>query len=156
MPDFSLLRTHELTNALALQQGQANELQASLERQQTLNELVNALSLPLIPISADVLVAPLVGNLDTGRADQLTNRVLEEIVSRRARTVIIDVTGVAVVDTNLAQVLVRAAEATRLLGAQIVLAGIRPEVAQTLVSLGVDLSGLRTVATLQEGLIAVR
>jgi anti-anti-sigma factor len=148
-------RTHELRNTLTSQQAQATQLQASLERQQTLNDLLNALSLPIIPINADVLVAPLVGNLDTWRAEQLIDRVLGEIEMRRARAVIIDVTGVAIVDTNLAQVLVRTAEATRLLGAQIILAGIRPEVAQTLVSLGVDLSGLRTVATLQEGLIAV-
>jgi len=148
-------RTDELAGALAAQRAQAAELQASLERQQALNELVNALSLPIIPVRADVLVAPLVGNLDAARADQLISSVLEQIERRRARAIILDVTGVAVVDTYLAQAILRTAEATRLLGAQTVLAGIRPEVAQTLVSLGADLSQLRTVATLQDGLAAV-
>jgi anti-anti-sigma factor len=148
-------RTEELAGALAAQRAQADELQASLARQQALNELVSALALPIIPVREDVLVAPLVGNLDAGRADQLIGNVLQQIERRRARAIILDVTGVAMVDTYLAQVLLRTAQATKLLGAQVVLAGIRPELAQTLVSLGADLGGLRTVATLQDGLAAV-
>jgi rsbT co-antagonist protein RsbR len=145
-------RTTELAGALAAQRDQAAELQISLDRQQVLNELLNALSLPIIPVREDVLVAPLVGNLDAVRAQRMIGDVLEQIERRRARAIILDVTGVAVVDTQLAQALLRTAEATRLLGARTILVGIRPEVAQTLVSLGADLSSLHTAATLQEGL----
>jgi anti-anti-sigma factor len=125
------------------------------ERQQVLNELLNALSLPIIPVREDVLVVPLVGNIDGVRAQRLIGGVLEQIEQRQARAIILDVTGVAVVDTQLAQTLLRTAEATRLLGARTMLVGIRAEVAQTLVSLGGDLSSLHTAAILQEGLAAV-
>jgi rsbT co-antagonist protein RsbR len=149
-------RTSDLAGALATQRAQAGELQASLEQQRMLNELLNALALPIIPVRDDVLVAPLVGNLDAQRAQKLIGDVLVEIERRRARAIILDITGVAMVDTHLAQTLIRTAEATRLLGAKAVLVGIRPEVAQTLVSLGADLAALYTAATLQEGLAAVR
>lgn len=148
-------RTAELSNALAAQRDQAAELENSLARQQILNELLNALSMPIIPVREDVLVAPLVGNLDNARAQRLIGDVLEQIERRRARAIILDITGVAMVDTELAQTLLRTAEATRLLGARTILVGIRPEVAQTLVSLGADLSSLHTAATLQEGLAVV-
>jgi anti-anti-sigma regulatory factor len=149
-------RTSELAGALAAQQAQAAQLQASLEQQKILNELLNALALPIIPLRDDVLVAPLVGNLDAVRAQKLIGDVLVEIERRHARAIILDVTGVAMVDTHLAQTLIRTAEATRLLGAKAMLVGIRPEVAQTLVSLGADLATLHTAATLQEGLAAIR
>ena len=148
-------RTAELASALAAQHEQATELRNSLERQKMLNDLLNQLSMPIIPVREDVLVAPLVGNLDAGRAERLIDDVLKQIERRHARAVILDITGVSIVDTHLAQTLLRTAEATRLLGAKTVLVGIRPEVAQTLVSLGADLAGLRTAATLQEGLAAV-
>lgn len=148
-------RTAELAGALAAQRDQAAELRSSLERQQALNELLNELSMPIIPVREDVLVAPLVGNLGAGRAQRLIDDLLKQIERHHARAIILDITGVAVVDTHLAQTLLRTAETTRLLGATTVLVGIRPEVAQTLVSLGADLGGLRTAATLQEGLAAV-
>ncbi len=136
-------RTAELAAALETQRAQAAELEASLAAQQALNQTIAALSLPVIPVRHDVLVAPLVGI------------VVNQVATCRARAMILDVTGVAVVDTQVAQALVRTADAVRLLGAQTVLVGIRPEVAQTLVGLGADLGCLRTAATLQEGLAAV-
>ena len=148
-------RTIELSAALESQHGQAAQLQASLVAQQSLNELLNAMSLPIIPVRADVLVVPLVGNIDGVRAQQLISDVLAQVHAQRARAIILDITGVALVDTHLAQTLLRIADATRLLGAATMLVGIRPEVAQTLVSLGADLSGLRTAATLQDGLAAI-
>jgi rsbT co-antagonist protein RsbR len=148
-------RTAELAAALETQRAQAAELEASLAAQQALNQTIAALSLPVIPVRHDVLVAPLVGNIGAGRADQLLGIVVNQVATCRARAMILDVTGVAVVDTQVAQALVRTADAVRLLGAQTVLVGIRPEVAQTLVGLGADLGCLRTAATLQEGLAAV-
>ncbi|HNP73785.1 MAG TPA: STAS domain-containing protein [Kouleothrix sp.] len=148
-------RTAELAESLAAQSAQAAQLQASLDRQQALNDMVNALSLPIIPVRRDVLVAPLIGNLDGPRAQRLIDEVLGQVERSHARTIILDITGVAVVDTHLAQVLLRTADAARLLGTQAVLVGIRPEVAQTLVSLGADLNRLRTEATLQDVLARI-
>jgi rsbT co-antagonist protein RsbR len=110
------------------------------------------LSTPLIPISEDVTVMPLVGAIDTTRAQHVLETLLEGIASSRARVAILDITGVSVVDTQVANALIRAAQAVKLLGAQVVLTGIRPEVAQTLVGLGTDLSGINTHGSLQSGI----
>ncbi len=111
--------------------------------------------MPVIPISDRVLVAPIVGNLDTERTQLLLTTVLNEVEAVRARTVVLDITGVAVVDTQVAAALLRVANAVRLMGAKTLLVGIRPEVAQTLVSLGGNLGELRAAATLQDGLRAI-
>ena len=110
------------------------------------------LSTPLIPISDDTVVMPLVGTIDSRRAQQVIEGLLVGIVETRAQVAILDITGVPVVDTQVANALLRAAQAVKLLGAQVVLTGIRPEVAQTLVGLGVDLTGIVTRSTLQSGI----
>ena len=110
------------------------------------------LSTPLIPITDSVVVMPLIGSVDSRRAQQVMETLLEGIGETRAQTAILDITGVPVVDTQVANALVRAAQAARLLGASVVLTGIRPEVAQTLVGLGVDLSGITTRSSLQSGI----
>jgi rsbT co-antagonist protein RsbR len=98
------------------------------------------------------MVMPLVGAVDSQRAQQVLSALLEGIAGSRARVAILDITGVAVVDTQVANALIRAAQAVKLLGAQVVLTGIRPEVAQTLVGLGADLSGIITRSSLQSGI----
>lgn len=130
----------------------ADQLQASLATQQELTRLIAELSVPIIPISAGTLIVPLVGSIDTARASALLSAVLEQVELTGAHTIVLDVTGVAVVDTQVAAALLRVADAARLMGASTMLVGIRPEVAQTLVHLGVDLGDLRTAATLQVGL----
>ncbi|MCG8346575.1 MAG: STAS domain-containing protein [Chloroflexales bacterium] len=145
-------RTAALTDVLAAQQAMTADLQTSLAAQQQLNVVIALLSLPIIPVRDDVLVVPLIGNLDSSRANQLITTLLEEIERSHARTVMLDVTGVPIVDTQVAKALLQTTAATRLMGAETVLVGIRPEVAQALVSLGVDLSSLRTAAKLQDGL----
>lgn len=110
------------------------------------------LSTPLIPLSEHVVVMPLIGAIDSQRAQQATETLLHGIATRRARIAILDITGVPVVDTQVANALVQAAKAVRLLGAQVVLTGIRAEVAQTLVALGTDLSGVVTCSNLQSGI----
>lgn len=110
------------------------------------------LSTPLIPISSDVVVMPLIGTMDSQRAQRVLTTLLDGVATSHARVAILDITGVAVVDTQIANALVRAAQAVKLLGAQVVLTGIRPEVAQTLVGLGVDLTGMVTRGTLQSGI----
>jgi rsbT co-antagonist protein RsbR len=78
--------------------------------------------------------------------------LLQGVADRRAKVAIIEITGVPVVDTQVANILGQAAQAVRLLGARVVLTGIRPEIAQTLIGLGVDLAGIDTTATLQSGI----
>lgn len=113
---------------------------------------LNELSTPLIPVSDTVVVMPLVGAVDSRRANQVMENLLNGITERNAEIAILDITGVAVVDTQVANGLIRAAQAVNLVGARIVLTGIRPEVAQTLVGLGVDLSRIVTRSTLQDGI----
>jgi rsbT co-antagonist protein RsbR len=133
--------------------------QAEAERARWQEEVIRTqaaalaeLSTPLIPITDHVMVMPLIGSVDSRRAQQVIDSLLQGVASSRARTVILDITGVPVVDTQVANALVRAAQAVSLLGAQVVLSGIRPEVAQTLVGLGVDLSGIATSGTLQSSI----
>jgi PAS domain S-box-containing protein len=117
-------------------------------QQATLEEL----STPLIPITDTIVVMPLIGAVDSRRAQQVLETLLEGIAHTKAEVTILDITGVSVVDTQVANALVRAAQAVKLLGAQVMLTGIRPEVAQTLVGLGVDLSMIITRSSLQSGI----
>jgi rsbT co-antagonist protein RsbR len=117
--------------------------------------VIAELSTPLIPISDSVVVMPLIGAVDARRAQQVLETLLMGIGSTGADVAILDITGVPVVDTMVANGLIQAAMAVRLLGAQVMLTGIRPEVAQTLVGLGVDLRGIVTHSTLQSGIAAV-
>jgi PAS domain S-box-containing protein len=110
------------------------------------------LSTPVIPISDQVLVMPLIGAIDSDRARQVLEALLHGIERSRAQVAILDITGVPLVDTQVAKSLLVAAQAVRLLGARVVLTGIRPEVAQTLVGLGVDLREIVTQSTLQNGI----
>jgi anti-anti-sigma regulatory factor len=114
--------------------------------------LLTEISTPLIPVSDDVLVMPLIGTIDSRRAQEVLTTLLHGIGQSKARVAILDITGVAVVDTHVANALIQSAQAVQMLGAQVVLTGIRPEVAQTLVSLHVDLSAIVTQATLQRGI----
>jgi rsbT co-antagonist protein RsbR len=98
------------------------------------------------------MVMPLIGAIDSRRAQQVLETLLEGISSTRAAIAILDITGVPVVDTQVANTLLRAAHTARLLGTQVILTGIRPEVAQTLVGLGADLSSIITYASLQRGI----
>ena len=136
--------------------------QAELERMRLQNEIIlvqemtlRELSTPLIPISEQVVIIPLIGSIDSRRAQQVVETLLHGIADGQMRAAIIDITGVAVVDTQVANILVQAAHGVRLLGARVLLTGIRPEIAQTLVGLGVDLGGIETHATLQRGITIV-
>jgi len=132
---------------------------AEEERVRLQDEIIRAqtaslaeLSTPLIPLSERVVVMPLIGTIDARRAQDVLDTLLQGIADSKAEVVILDITGVPIVDTQVANGLVRAAQAVQLLGARVVLTGIRPEVAQTLVGLGVDLSGIITRSTVQSGI----
>jgi rsbT co-antagonist protein RsbR len=129
------------------------------ERQRLQEEIIRVqaatlaeLSTPLIPISDRVVVMPLIGSVDEARANKVLETLLNGVTQRGADIAILDVTGVSVVDTAVANALVQAARAVRLLGARVVLTGIRPEVARTLIELGVELEGLVVRGTLQSGI----
>jgi rsbT co-antagonist protein RsbR len=110
------------------------------------------LSAPLLPISTGVVIMPLIGTVDSQRAQQIMETLLDGVATHRADIAIVDITGVQVVDTQVANALMQAAQAVRLLGAQVVLTGIGPSMAQTLVSLGVDLGSIITRGNLQRGI----
>jgi rsbT co-antagonist protein RsbR len=147
-------RTASLEDALREGERREARLEEALAELQTSRATIRELSAPVIPVLPGVLVMPLVGALDEQRADEFAQNLLDGVSRQRAHTVILDVTGVPLVDTHVARTLVQAANAIRLLGARTLLVGIRPEVAQTLVSLGVDLSDIPTYADLQ-GAIAI-
>ncbi len=115
-------------------------------------EAIRELSTPVLRVRDRLLILPIIGVLDTHRARQLTEQLLYSIRANRAKVVIMDITGVASVDSKVANRLVQTVEAAQLLGATVLVSGISPETAQTLVAIGVDLSGLRTVCDLQSGL----
>jgi PAS domain S-box-containing protein len=111
-----------------------------------------ALSTPLIPIADEVIAMPLIGQIDAQRAQQILETLLGGIVNNAARVAILDITGVKNVDTEATNALVDAGKAVRLLGAEVVLTGIGPEVARALVELGSDLGGIVTRGTFQGGI----
>jgi rsbT co-antagonist protein RsbR len=125
-------------------------MQAELLRVQ--EETLRALSTPLIPVSDRVVVMPLIGRIDRQRAGQIMEALLHGVARHQAAVAILDVTGVPEADEHVADALIRATGAVRLLGAQVVLTGIQPAMAQTLVQLGADLGGMVTVATLEAGI----
>lgn len=107
---------------------------------------------PIIPLYKGILVLPLVGTIDEHRAAQIMESLLQGIAREHANVVVMDITGVPMVDTQVANYLIQAARMARLLGAQVVLVGLGPEIAQTIVQLGVDLSDITTRADLQAGI----
>lgn len=113
---------------------------------------IRELGTPILPLYEGVIALPLVGAIDSYRATQVLERLLEAISEKQADIVILDITGVPVVDTGVANYLLQTARAAQLIGAQVVLVGIGAEIAQTLVQLGVNLSQLKVYANLQAGI----
>jgi len=142
-----------VSNARLFQQMQSvmRELQDTTATQSELLELVQDLSTPVVPLLRGVLLMPVVGSVDSARGAQILERLLQMVEQQNAQVVLVDITGVPVVDTGVAQILLQSVQAVRFLGGEAVLVGIRPEVAQTLVSLGVNLAGITTRADLQSG-----
>jgi rsbT co-antagonist protein RsbR len=131
----------------------ANELMGEqLDQQSKLLELVNTLETPVVPLAAGMLLAPIVGHVDTRRAQALTTRLLHEASSQRAKLVVLDIAGVSVMDTSVAKALVHTVHALRLLGCEVALSGISASVAMSLIHLGVNLDEVRTVRSPQEAL----
>jgi rsbT co-antagonist protein RsbR len=149
-------RTADLRNALGEVQARAAEQARLLEAVEEQREIIRELSVPVMPISATTLVMPLVGALDSTRMELFRDQALKAIERRGAQTLVLDITGVPVVDTQVAQGLLGVVQAARLLGANVTLVGIRPEVAQAIVTLGLALPGMRTYRDLQSALSGER
>jgi rsbT co-antagonist protein RsbR len=120
------------------------------EQQATIREL----STPVLQLRERLLILPIIGILDSRRATQLTEQLLDAIRDHRARVVVIDVTGVPAIDETVANHLVQTVKACRLMGAGVIITGLSPDIAQTLVTLGVDLSMMNPVGDLQGGIEA--
>lgn len=124
---------------------------ATIARQQM---AIHELSSPIAEVWEDILLLPVIGALDSQRALEMTEKLLERIKGSRSRCVIIDITGVEVVDTSTAAAVLKMTRAARLLGAVCVLTGVRPEIARTMVQLNIEVEGVRTLRTLKDGLRA--
>jgi rsbT co-antagonist protein RsbR len=146
-------RTHA---ALALAEQRATEAtQRNIEQEQLL-ELVSSLETPTIMLADGILLAPVVGALDSRRAENLTARLLQIASESRARMVVLDIGGVSVIDTGVARALRDTAQALRLLGCRVVLSGISSQAAITMTTLGITFEQLETVRGPQEVLEMVR
>jgi rsbT co-antagonist protein RsbR len=115
-------------------------------------EAIRELSTPVLQVRERLLILPIIGVLDGQRARQLTEQLLRGIRTNRARVVVIDITGVPTIDSTVANHLVQTVDASRLMGASVIITGLSPEIAQTLVTLGVDLSKVNAVGDLQGGI----
>ncbi|HVH40237.1 MAG TPA: STAS domain-containing protein [Gemmatimonadaceae bacterium] len=115
-------------------------------------EAIRELSTPVLQVRERLLILPIIGVVDSERARQLTEQLLRGVRSNRAKVVVMDLTGVPSVDATVANHLVQTVEASRLLGATVIVTGLSPEIAQTLVTIGVDLTKLNTVGDLQGGI----
>lgn len=113
---------------------------------------IRELSTPVIRVHNRILLLPLVGTVDSHRAEQIMETLLVQVVEEQARAVIIDIAGVAVVDTRVADHLLKTTEAVRLLGAETIVTGISAQVARTIVQLGVDISSMHSRSRLAEGI----
>ncbi|MGB9633735.1 MAG: STAS domain-containing protein [Chloroflexaceae bacterium] len=154
-------RTAELRTQFSIAEEARSEAEAAraqatrqLETITAQQEIIRAMSIPVLPVSDHVLVMPLIGALDSERLAQAQERALQALEGKHASHLILDVTGVPVVDTQVAGGIIRIAQAAGLLGARAILVGIRPDVAQAIVGLGLDLSSITTYASLQSGIRA--
>ncbi len=143
-----------LKHARAESDNYSNELSTQIETIERQREAIRVLSVPIIEVWEKVLCVPIVGVLDTLRASDVTSSLLNAVVEKKARYVIIDLTGIEVMDTQSADHFLRMAGAVGLLGARCTLSGIHPNIARTIVHMGVDLEGLKSYRTMREALKA--
>ena len=132
---------------------QANrELEMKLQMIEMQQAAIRDLSTPIIEVWAGVLCLPVVGIVDSQRSAEMTESLLEMVVTKQASTAIVDITGIDVMDTKTADHFIKMAKAIRLLGAECIITGINPGIAQTLIQIGVDLTQVRTMRNLREAL----
>lgn len=147
-------RTADLQHALSDVRERELRLTQTLQKLSVSQELVRSLSAPIIPILPSVIVVPLAGILDGEQAQRLMQQVLERISAQRSRDLILDITGVPIMDSHVANVVIQIAQAVKLLGTRTLLVGVRPEVAQTLVALNIEFGDLEVFADLQDAVLS--
>jgi rsbT co-antagonist protein RsbR len=135
--------------AITVSVGFVQERERVIRQQQ---EAIRELSTPVLPVRERLLILPIIGIIDPQRARQLTEQLLRGIRVNRAKVVVMDITGVPAMDATVANHLVQTVEAARLLGATVIVTGLSPEIAQTLVNIGVDLGKMNTVGDMQGGI----
>src|SRR5579871_5544896 len=135
--------------AITVAVGFVQERERIIREQQ---EAIRELSTPVLQVRERLLILPIIGAIDPQRARQLTEQLLRGIRSNRAKVAVLDITGVPYIDSAVANHLVQTVEASRLLGATVIVTGLSPEIAQTLVNIGVDLAKMTTVGDLQGGI----
>ena len=135
--------------AITVAVGFVQERERIIREQQ---EAIRELSTPVLQVRERLLILPIIGVIDPQRARQLTEQLLRGIRTNRAKVVVLDITGVPYIDSAVANHLVQTVEAARLLGAIVIVTGLSPEIAQTLVNIGVDLGKMNTVGDLQGGI----
>jgi rsbT co-antagonist protein RsbR len=154
--DFALLNrvldayepaANRIANTVAI--GFVQERERIIRQQQ---EAIRELSTPVLQVRERLLILPIIGVIDPQRARQLTEQLLRGIRANRAKVVVMDITGVPAIDANVANYLVQTVDASRLMGATVIVTGLSSEIAQTLVTIGVDLSKMNTVGDLQGGI----
>lgn len=129
-----------------------DELEAKLATIEEQRAAIRELSTPILEVWKGVLCLPVIGVVDTVRSSEMTAELLETIVAKRAEYAIIDITAIEVMDTSTAEHFIRMAKSARLLGSRCVLTGINPNIAQTIVHMGVELGGLVTYRNLRDAL----
>src|SRR5215813_1937031 len=145
---FSLMKLTFLDIGLAIDTYIYSRETTIREQQEAIREL----STPVLLLREGLLLLPIIGLIDNQRARQLTEQLLHSVRTNRAKVIVIDITGVPSVDTQVANHLIQAIDAARLMGARTIVTGVSPEIAQTLVTLGIDLSRVTTVGDLQNGI----
>lgn len=142
----------EIERLAASVRQQQEALPVAYQQERALMEAVRALSSPILPVARGVIVLPLIGTIDASRAEQILEALLNGVSQHQAQAAIVDMTGVLIVDIQVAAYLVCATQAARLLGAEVILTGINPELAQTMVQLGMNARLLTTEANRESGL----
>ncbi len=148
--------THELKKSLKMKQEMEEKLLKIQDQQKTIlqqQEDLMELSSPVSKVWENILILPVIGTLDSQRTQIMMENLLQKIVSTGCTTAILDITGVPTVDTQVANHLLKTVTAARLLGAECIVSGISPAIAQTIVHLGINLSNILTKATLQDAMI---
>jgi DNA-binding LacI/PurR family transcriptional regulator/anti-anti-sigma regulatory factor len=147
------LERESLLDSLRKQQETLNE---GYERERALASTIRELGCPILPLLDNVLLVPLVGSIDSSRAQQIIELVLDGIHQHQASFILLDITGVPLVDTQVASSLLQTANAAKLLGAQVIMVGVRPEIAQSIIGLGLDLRQIITYSSLAAALTSLQ
>ena len=148
--------THELKKSLQMKQEMEDKLKKIQDQQKIIlqqQEDLMELSSPVSKVWENILILPVIGTLDSQRTQIMMENLLQKIVSTGCTTAILDITGVPTVDTQVANHLLKTVTAARLLGAECIVSGISPAIAQTIVHLGINLTNILTKATLQDAMI---